>query len=78
MPFQRSRSEARPPKLRLPIVFNREECEALTRALQTAIDAASPGSDELALLYTLLRKAERLERKLTRETPTDWDTLDDD
>ncbi|AGY60566.1 hypothetical protein [Gloeobacter kilaueensis] len=73
MPFPRSRS--RPPKLRLPLVLNREECEVLGCALEQAIAEAAPGSDELALLYTLLRKTERIGRKFADEA-TRWGTDD--
>lgn len=67
MPFPRSSS--RPPKWRLPLVLNRAESEALDRALLKAIDEAPPGSDDLALLYTLLRKNERIKQKLQDGDP---------
>lgn len=60
------RSKSRP-KLRLPVVLNRAESEALAEALAVAIEQSAPGNDRLSILYTLLRKNERILRKLQAE-----------
>jgi hypothetical protein len=76
MPWPKPNAKSRP-KLRLPLVLNRQESEALDKALQTAIDEAVPGSDHLAFLYTLLRKNERILRKLQDSDGDDLETFDD-
>jgi hypothetical protein len=74
MPWPKPKSRT---KLRLPLVLNRQESEALEKALQTAIEEAVPGSDHLAFLYTLLRKNERILRKLKDSDGEDFETFDD-
>jgi hypothetical protein len=74
MPWPKPKSR---PKLRLPLVLNCHESEALDKALQMAINEAVPGSDQLAFLYTLLRKNERILRKLQDNHGDDFETFDD-
>lgn len=60
---------------RRPIILSLKESEVLDRALQAAIEQTPPGSDDLALLYTLLRKNNNVLRKL-QDTEDSEDEFD--
>lgn len=60
---------------RRPIVLSLKESEVLDRALQAVIEQTPPGGDDLALLYTLLRKNNNVLRKL-QDTEDSEDEFD--
>lgn len=60
---------------RRPIILSLKESEVLDRALQAVIEQTPPGSDDLALLYTLLRKNNNVLRKL-QDTEDSEDEFD--